>query len=198
MSIEFQVDKKIKDNKRGKIFFPSNFSKIGNPDAIHQALNRLEEKGAIVRLSHGVYLFPKIDKELGILYPSIDDIAKAIAKRDRAKIMPTGIYALNILGLSTQVPMKVVYLSDGAQRTITIGKQTIKFKKTSPKNLHTKGEISSLIIQALKEIGKDNVTDEHKAIITKHLKKENPDNVRYDARLSPAWDSKILMDIINI
>lgn len=197
MSVVDQIDKKIRDNKRGKIFFPGNFSKIGSPDSVHQALSRLEEKGVIIRLSHGVYLFPKIDKELGILYPSIDDIAKAIAKRDKAKIMPTGVYALNKLGLSTQVPMKVVYLSDGAQRTITIGNQTIKFKKTSPKNLHAKGEISSLVIQALKEIGKENVTDNQKAIILKHLEKENPENIRYDAKLAPVWISEILLSSIK-
>lgn len=197
MTLVNQIDKKIRDNKRGKIFFPSDFSKIGNPDAIRQSLNRLVKRGVIVRLSQGIYLFPKIDKELGRLYPSIDEIAKAIAKRDRARIIPTGLYALNVLGLSTQVPMKVVYLSDGAQRTITIGKQTVKFKKASPKNLATKGKISGLVIQALKEIGNGNLTENQKTVILKHLNKEVPDNIRYDAKLAPAWISRILMSSLK-
>lgn len=192
MSIEDQAFKKIKDNKRGKIFFPANFSNLGSEDAIHQALKRLTEKGILLRIAHGIYLYPKTDPELGTLYPPIDEIAKAIAKRDKARIIPTGVQALNLLGLSTQVPMKVVYLTDGAQRNISIGKQSIKFKKTSPRNLAAKGEISGLIIQALREIGKDNASADQLRIINEFLQKEDPANVRYDAGLAPAWISRIM------
>ena len=192
MSIEDQIFKKIKDNKRGKIFFPASFSNLGSEDAIHQALKRLTEKGILLRIAHGIYLYPKIDPELGILYPPIDEIAKAIAKRDKARIIPTGVQALNILGLSTQVPMKVVYLTDGAQRNISIGNQSIKFKKTSPRNLATKGEISGLVIQALREIGKDNASADQLRIIYEILRKEDPSIVKNDAGLAPAWISKIM------
>lgn len=198
MSVESQVLKKLKDNKHGKLFFPANFSKIGSADAIHQALKRLSEKGILIRIAHGIYLYPKIDKELGVLYPPINEIAKAIAKRDKARIIPTGVQALNLLGLSTQVPMKVVYLTDGAQRTIAIGNQSIKFKKTSPKNLTVKGEISGLVIQALREIGNRKVNDEQLKIILGYLQKENPDNVKYDARLAPAWISKIMLSTLEM
>ena len=192
MSIEDQVFKKIKDNKRGKIFFPASFSKLGSEAAIHQALKRLSEKGILLRIAHGIYLYPKTDPELGTLYPPIDEIAKSIAKRDKARIVPTGVQALNLLGLSTQVPMKVVYLTDGAQRNISIGNQSIKFKKTSPRNLAAKGEISGLVIQALREIGKDNASADQLRIIHELLKKEDPANVRNDAGLAPAWISKIM------
>lgn len=192
MSIEDQIFKKIKDNKRGKIFFPASFSKLGGEAAIHQALKRLAEKGILLRIAHGIYLYPKTDPELGTLYPPIDEIAKAIAKRDKARIVPTGVQALNLLGLSTQVPMKVVYLTDGAQRNVSIGKQSIKFKKTSPRNLAAKGEISGLVIQALREIGKDNASADQLRIIHEFLQKEDPANVRNDAGLAPAWISKIM------
>lgn len=192
MSVEDQIFKKIKDNKRGKIFFPASFSKLGSEAAIHQALKRLAEKGILLRIAHGIYLYPKTDPELGTLYPPIDEIAKAIAKRDKARIVPTGVQALNVLGLSTQVPMKVVYLTDGAQRNISIGNQSIKFKKTSPRNLAAKGEISGLVIQALREIGKDNASADQLLIINELLQKEDPANVRYDAGLAPAWISKIM------
>jgi len=197
MSIEDQILKKIKNNKRGKIFFPDNFSKIGSDAAIHQALKRLFEKGILLRIAHGIYLYPKADPELGILYPPINEIAKAIAKRDKARIIPTGMQALNLLGLSTQVPMKVVYLTDGAQRNIFIGNQSIKFKKTSPRNLATKGEISGLVIQALREIGKGNVSSEQLSIINELLQKEDPANVSYDSRLAPSWIRKIMLSALE-
>jgi len=197
MSIEDQILKKIKNNKRGKIFFPDNFSKIGSDAAINQALKRLLEKGILLRIAHGIYLYPKADPELGILYPPINEIAKAIAKRDKARIIPTGMQALNLLGLSTQVPMKVVYLTDGAQRNIFIGNQSIKFKKTSPRNLATKGEISGLVIQALREIGKGNVSSEQLSIINELLQKEDPANVSYDSRLAPSWIRKIMLSALE-
>lgn len=198
MSVEEQIIKKLKDNKRGNIYFPYNFFEIDSFEKIHVALGRLEKKQVLVRLAHGIYLFPKIDKELGVLYPPIDEIAKAIAKRDKARIIPTGVQALNLLGLSTQVPMKVVYLTDGTQRNIAIGNQSIKFKKTSPKNLAVKGEISGLVIQALREIGDGRVSDEQLKIIIEFLKKENPENVKYDARLAPAWISKIVLSALKM
>jgi hypothetical protein len=160
-------------------------------------LGRLEEKKILLRLAKGIYLYPKIDIELGVLYPPIDEIAKAIAKRDKARIIPTGIQALNKLGLSTQVPMKVVYLTDGAQRSITIGNQTIKFKRSSPKNLAAKGEISSLVIQALREIGNGKISNEQTYKIFEILQKESPVNVMYDAKLAPAWISKIMLTALK-
>jgi hypothetical protein len=166
---------------------------LGSPDSIKKALYRLtNEKGLLIRLAHGIYLYPKTDKELGTLYPSTEEIAKGIARRDKARIIPTGIYALNRLGLSTQVPMKIVYLTDGATRSIKIGKRTISFKKTSPKNLMTKGEISTLAIQALKEIGQEDVNGEILQQLKVVLKKETEENILHDAKLAPAWINKIL------
>ena len=166
---------------------------LGSPDSIKKALYRLaKEKGLLIRLAHGIYLYPKTDKELGTLYPSTEEIAKAIARRDKARIIPTGIYALNRLGLSTQVPMKIVYLTDGATRLIKIGKRIISFKKTSPKNLMTLGEISTLVIQALKEIGQEDIDDEILKKIKVVLKKETEENILNDAKLAPAWINKIL------
>ncbi len=187
---------KIKGYNHGKLFFPESFTGTSSNDAIRQTLHRLARDGFLIRLAHGIYLYPKKDKEFGVLYPSIEEIAKAIAKRDKARIVPTGVNALNKLGLSTQVPMKVVYFTDGAPRSVQIGKRTIKFKKTTPKNLLAKGEISSLIIQALREIGKDNITKEQLARIQELLQKENPKIVKFDAGLAPAWISKIIMATI--
>ena len=148
--IEAKVASKLEKLPKGSVLFVDDFLDYGSSESIKKALLRLKEKGLLVRLAHGIYLYPKTDKELGILFPSTEEIAKAIARRDKSRIVPTGVQALNKLGLSTQVPMKVVYLTDGATRSIKVGKRTITFKNTSPKNLLAQGEISSLVIQALK------------------------------------------------
>ncbi len=191
--IEAKVAERLQETPKGSVLFVDDFLDLGSPDSIKKALYRLtNEKSLLVRLAHGIYLFPKIDKELGILYPSTEEIAKAIARRDKARIIPTGVYALNRLGLSTQVPMKIVYLTDGATRSIKIGKRTITFKRTSPKNLMTTGEISTLAIQALKEIGQHNIDDDILKQLKVVLKKETEENILHDSKLAPAWINKIL------
>lgn len=193
LKIEAKVAERLQEMPKGTVLFVDDFLDLGSPDSIKKALYRLtNEKSLLVRLAHGIYLYPKTDKELGILYPSTEEIAKAIARRDKARIIPTGVYALNRLGLSTQVPMKIVYLTDGATRSIKIGKRTITFKRTSPKNLMTKGEISTLVIQALKEIGQNNVDDDILKQLKVVLKKETQENILHDAKLAPAWINKII------
>lgn len=196
--IEAKITDILREMPKGSILFVDNFLDLGNPDSIKKALYRLtNEKKILNRLAHGVYLYPKIDNELGILYPSTEEIAKAIARRDKARIIPTGVYALNRLGLSTLVPMKIIYLTDGSARNIKIGKRTISFKRTSPKNLMTKGEISTLTIQALKEIGKGNVNDEILRQLKVVLKNETRENILHDAKLAPAWINKILKQFLK-
>ena len=191
-SIQTRIENKIKSMKRGSVLFPSNFDDIGNVEVVKKSLLRLENKKFLVRLAHGIYLYPKQDKLLGVLYPTIEEIAIAIAERDKARIIPTGTTALNKLGLSTQIPMNIVFLTDGAPRSILVGKRIIKLKRTSPKNLAVKGEITSLIIQALKEIGKDNVTAWQLEKIKIHLEKEKQEIIAHDAKLAPVWISKIM------
>ena len=132
-----------------------------------------------------------------MLYPSVDDVCRAIAKRDKARIEPTGVFALHSLGLSTQIPVNVVYLTDGIPRKIKYGNRTIKFKKTAPKNLAMKGKVSSLVIAALKQIGKENVSQEVELQLTKALKKESVENVKHDALLAPVWISKLIFQLVN-
>jgi hypothetical protein len=192
-SIHIQIEQLVIRNGRGKLIFPADFQHIGTVENVKKVLLRLEQRNTLVRIAHGIYLYPKQDKELGILYPSVEEIAKAIAKRDKARIIPTGVQALNKLGLSTQVPLKVVFLTDGAPRTVQIGKRTIKFKKTTPKNLLVKGEITGLIIQALREIGKENVTNEQLDKLKNLLKKESKTILEHDARLAPSWIAKIIL-----
>jgi hypothetical protein len=126
------------------------------------------------------------------LTPSAEEVADAIIKRDRIRTVPTGSYALNALGLSTQVPMNIVYLTDGSSREIYVGKRKIKFKKTTPKMLMAKGRISKLVIQALKEIGIGNATEEEEQKIITLLKKEEVKLLKHDIILAPVWIQKIM------
>lgn len=186
-STDDKVIAKIKKAKRGSLFFTEDFLAFGTSKTIAKALERLVEKKEINRVARGIYARLQTDPILGVLNPSTEAIAQAIAKRDKARIIPTGSTALNALGLSTQIPMNVVYLTDGAARKITIGKRKIVFKKTAPKNLATIGKISGLVIQAAKEIGKDKLYDHEKEIIIKQLKKEEPYRLEHDIKLAPEW-----------
>lgn len=196
-SIEKQIIARIKKAGRGVLFFTENFISYGSAEAVRKALQRLTNSGELDRVATGIYVRPIIDSVIGKVSPSLEDIAIAIAKRDKAKIVPTGSYALNRLGLSTQVPMNVVYLTDGSARRIKIGKRSIVFKKASPKNVATVGEISGLAIQALKEIGKENVYESEIKHIQKLLKNEKPTRLEHDIRLAPNWIREIMRPVLN-
>jgi hypothetical protein len=195
--VENKIAESLQTYPKGSVLFVDDFLDYGNPESAKKALLRLKEKEMLVRLAHGIYLYPKVDKELGVLFPSTEEIAKAIARRDKARILPAGVQALNKLGISTQVPMKVVYLTDGASRTVKVGKRTITFKKTSPKNLIVTGEISGLAIQALKAIGQNKLDEKTRDKILHILRKEKKENIINDAKLAPAWINKILMQSIQ-
>lgn len=189
-SIEDNILTAIQAKGRGSIFFPSDFTSYGEVKAVGKSLERLTAKGDIVRLARGIYLYPEIDTVLGlgVLMPSIEQIAETIARRDKARIVPTGIYAMNKLGLSTQVPMNVVYLTDGAPRKVSLGNgRSIQFKYTTPRNLAFTNPLAMLITFALKEIGKDNVTEDIAKRIKSVLQKERKENIQADEALMPAW-----------
>jgi predicted transcriptional regulator of viral defense system len=197
-STHYLIKNAIIKKRRGKIIFADDFRSLGTGVAIRHALSRLSKDEFIMRLSNGIYLYPKISKLIGTVYPSIEDIAKAIAKKEKARLIPTGLYALNRLGLSTQVPMRVVFLTDGAPRVIKVGKKaTIRFKKTVAKYLAFKGKITTLVIFALKEIGKDKVIDSQCELIREALTFEKEENIIHDASLAPEWISQIIQKIIT-
>jgi len=186
-SIEDKILKKIKKAGRGSLFFTEDFLSFGTAKAISKALQRLVKKGDIDLIARGIYTRVEIDPVLGRIMPGTEAIAEAIRRRDKARIIPTGVMAMNALGLSSQIPMNVVYLTDGAARKIDLGRRKIILKKTTPKNLAAIGKISSLVIQALKEIGKDLATESEVAIILKQLDKEEPYRLEHDIKLAPEW-----------
>jgi hypothetical protein len=200
MSIN-QIENKIKNFKRGKIFFLDDFAGLGTPESIKKSLQRLTNSGLLVRLANGIYWYPKKEKEIyGIKIsgkPTLDEIAKAIAKRDKARIVPTGIHALNLLNLSTQVPANIVYLTDGTTRRISIGEgKGILFKHTSEvKRLRYKSEYLMLIVSAMREIGEGNISDAQFDIIKEHFSKITKEEFKTDIKLMPVWIRKMLLAI---
>jgi len=196
-SVESKILAKIRAIPKGKLIFPEDLQELGSSEAVRVALHRLEKEHYIKRVAQGIYVRPKTDKLIGELTPSAEDVAQAIAKRDRVRTIPTGVFALNALGLSTQVPMKIVLLTDGSAREIKVGRRTIKFKKTSPKILSAKGKISKLVIQALKEIGLNNQTEEEEEKIIHLLQKENREDLLHDIKIAPDWIQKIMKKAIK-
>jgi hypothetical protein len=190
--IEKQIERSVKRKPFGTLILPDDYLLLGSSDAVRKALDRLQDKMLLVRVAQGIYVRPKISKLIGTLTPSAEEIAEAIAKRDKIRTVPTGSYALNALGLSTQVPMNIVMLTDGSPREIKVGKRKIKFKKTTPKNLMAKGKISRLVIQALKQIGNGNISEDEEKKILDLLKREDEKDLKYDIILAPVWIQKIM------
>ncbi len=194
-SIDFQILNAITTLGQGAVFVPTDFLSLGSRQTVDIVLHRLVRKGTIRRLARGIYDFPKEHPKLGTLQPSPEKIAEALVGRDCTRIQPTGAYAANILGLSEQVPAKVVFLTDGPSRTVKIGITTIQLRRTTPKNMVMAGRLSGLLVQALRELGKENVTLER----LEHLKRTIPLNARKellkDIRFAPEWMHSIFKEL---
>jgi hypothetical protein len=191
-NLEKQIIDRISKAGRGVPFFAGKFVSYGSPTAVRKALTRLVTAGKLIRATRGIYMRQKFDDVIGPLTPGVDELAEAIAKRDRIRIAPTGIFALNELGLSTQVPMNVIYLTDGPARKIKLGKRTLTFKRTTPKNVAAIGQTSRLVIQALRTIGKEKVTDRTIRHMRRVLKHEDRNRLAHDIRLAPVWIQEII------
>lgn len=186
-TIDSRLKSRIYGSGRGSAFTPNDFLDIGGRDAVDKALSRLAAKGTIHRLARGLYEYPREHPELGKLSPDIGKVAKALAGKDRIRLQPAGAYATNLLGLSEQVPAKVVFLTDGPSRTVKIGRQEIQLRRTTPRNMAAAGRLSGLLMQALRHLGKDHITPAR----VEHLKRTLPPKERRqllkDLRLAPAW-----------
>lgn len=198
-----KITNRLQQMLPGTIFFIQDLLEEGSPEAIRQQLTRLVKAQTIKRLSQGIYLVPKKLGGHGFLLPNPDDIANAIARRDKSRIIPTGEVALWKLGLSTQVPLNYVYLTDGPSRVIKIEEKegktsyTITFKHASPKNFALKGKITSQVIPALKAIGQKNLTAEMSEKIESLIMREDLDNLKHDMSIAPAWIAKLIRESFN-
>jgi hypothetical protein len=185
-SVSHIIEQKINRFKPGQVFLPSDFKELGTSTSIRKTLSRLVESGQVERMGQGIYVIPKNHKVFGKVLPSMEQLAEALAKKEHVKIKPSGQYALNKVGLSSQVPMRLVYLTTGNSKRIQIGKNAIIFKSTTAKKLSMRGDITSLLFLGLEGLDLQKLSPTQMERIMELLKHESPENLKYNLRLVPS------------
>jgi len=194
-SIDSKVVSRIYGMNRGWVFTTTHFLDLGNRTAVAKTLERLAGSGTIRRLARGLYDYPEKHPVLGELPANYERIAQALAGRDSLKIQPSGAYAANLLGLTDQVPARIVFLTDGGNKIVQVKNQQIVLKRTTPKNMATAGDVSGLVIQALRYLGKDHVDDKTIGILKKRLTGIDKRRLMRDLRYAPAWIGSIFRQL---
>lgn len=194
-SVETLVVKKIarfRESQGVHLLGATDFGALGSRRAVDVTLHRLARDGVLRRLDRGLYYIPRSHPVLGEIRPTPEAVAQAYAARQHCRIQPSGAHAANLLGLSEQVPLKLVYLTDGASRRIQVGHQEILLKRTTPKNMATAGRMSGVVIQALRHLGRRNVTDAMIRMLQRRLTRADRVRLRKDAPLAPAWIAEVM------
>ncbi|MCA1371515.1 hypothetical protein I6F15_29965 [Bradyrhizobium sp. BRP14] len=181
---------------RGGVFTPSDFLDIAARAAVDQALSRLAKGGKLRRLARGLYDFPKVHPQLGPLSPAPDDVAQALARETGSHVQIAGARAANALGLSTQVPAKSVYLTDGPSRRVILGKRVVDLRHTSPKHLIAPGSAAGTVVQALRHVGAVRARDVAQ-IAARRLSASDKKTLASTAVQAPAWMRPTLVSIAN-
>ncbi len=198
-SIKDIVIQSVIKKGRGVFHFIDNFVRFGNNESVRKALQSLVKEGKLLRIANGIYYYPKIDKDLGlgVLYPSKEAVAIAVAKHSNVKIVPTGAYALHALGLTTQMQTMVVFLTNGRSKQIDLGdNRVIKFlHSSSQKMFNYKSYVMILAIQALLELGEDQITEIVKTVIKNKLQQVKESDFYHDLTIAPVWAQKILKEL---
>lgn len=195
-SADSKILDRLQAKRRGWVFTPNHLSDLGTRNAVASALKRLKATGTIRQLARGLYDNPVEDPVLGKVAPSADAIARALVVRDAIRLQPSGDYAANLLGLSEQVPSRVVFLTDGPPRKVKIGKREILLKRTTPRNMATAGRKSGLMIQALRHLGRLRINDQVVATIARQIPVEDRAAILKDLRHAPAWIGDILRPLV--
>lgn len=191
-----QIFSRIESMAKGEVFIISDFSDLADEATVRKALSRLEEDGKIRRIMRGVYDNPKFNDFLGeYVKPHPDKIAKALARNYGWTIVPCGDTALNMLGLSTQVPAVWLYVSDGNYREYTCGNFVIQFKRTTNKEISNISFKTALVIQAIKALGKDKITDDVIEKIRSLTTDEEKEQMFVEAKYATAWIYDVIKEI---
>jgi hypothetical protein len=194
--IQSNIFDRIRKSGRGKVFTPKDFLELGSREAVDQALSRLARAGEVQRLGRGLYHFPRENPRLGITPPpDTDEIADALARQTGTRIAPSGATAANRLGLSTQVPAKPIYLTDGRSRQVRVGNLVFVMKHVAPKDLPVGSRTSATVFQALRYLGRDAVTQEVIARIRRKLSAAHRAKLIKDARYATDWVAETVRKI---
>jgi hypothetical protein len=196
-STDSKVLDRIRAHGRGWVFTPAHLADLGTRNAVASALKRFKADAQIRLLARGLYDYPVRDPVLGFVAPSADAIARALVVRDAIRLQPSGAYAANVLGLSEQVPSRIVFLTDGPARKVKIGKREILLQHTTPRHMATAGRKSGMLIQALRHLGQDQVDDQVLAILRRQIADADRSILRKDLRHAPAWIADLLRPITD-
>ena len=190
--IEQAILARVKARGKDWVFSPADFLDLGSRPAVDQALSRMTAAAVIRRVARGLYDVPRRHPIVGTPPPSIEKVAQALAGKAGARLQPTGAYAANLLGLSDQVPSKVVFLTDGRSKRVRLGKLEIVLKQTSPRSMATAGRVSGLVIQALRYLGKSQVKEDTLKRLDRHLSAADRKQLGQDLAYAPDWVGAIL------
>lgn len=187
---------RIRTQGRGKVFIPKDFLDLGSRDAADQSLSRLVKAGAIERLGRGLYHYPQMNERLGIpLAPDLDEIADALGRQTGSRVVPSGAVAANRLGLSTQVPARPVYLTDGRTRQVRVGSTVIQLRHAAPKELPVGSRTSAMVFQALRYLGQAAVDDQVIACLRRGLSAGQRQELLRDARYTTDWIAAVVRQV---
>jgi Family of unknown function (DUF6088) len=192
------VKRIIAGHGRGWCFTPRHFLGLNSDTGVRQALSRLQREKMIRRLAQGLYEYPRVHGVLGTLPPQVDEVANAIAEKNGIQIQPSGAYAANLIGLTTQVPGRIVFLTNGPSKKIKVGKQEIIFRTTTEKNMHPAGTKVGLVIQAYRNLGKDNIDDTVRARTLKFLKGASRNEIVKNLKYAPQWIRSVIFDVMRV
>ena len=196
MTVTQKFEEKYRKMKDKSLIFASDFAEY-NQEYIGDLLAAYMKDGRLVRLANGVYLKTTVTR-FGPVYPSPTEIAEAIARRDHAQVLMSGLAAENYFGLSTQVPMKVVFLTSGSARKLTVGNTEIEFKRGVPRNFAFRDRAMATLCQALKSIGNGHVTEEQRGVLMRFLSEYVKEHaINEDIKLMPQWIQRLLNEIIK-
>lgn len=186
-SVDSLILARLQSHEPGWVFTPSDFVDLGTRTAVATALKRHKAAGLIRLLGRGLYDIPRNHPALGVLWPPIEAVEQALERKDGIRLQPSGAYAANLLGLSEQVPAKVVFLTDGATRTVKVGPTQITLKRTTPRNMAAAGRLSGLLIQSFRSLGEAHITPERIERLRKSLPAQERAELLKDLSLAPEW-----------
>jgi hypothetical protein len=195
-SVPDRIMRRARSTGRGGVFTPSDFLDVAARAAVDQALSRLVKSGELRRLARGLYDFPKIHPKLGPLSPAPDDVAQALARETGSHVQISGARAANALGLTTQVPAKSIYLTDGPSRRVVLGKRVVDLRHASPKHLIAPGSAAGTVVQALRHVGPVRSADVVQ-VAARRLSARDKKILASSAVQAPAWMRLTLVSIAN-
>lgn len=196
-SVVNAVKNRIIGHGRGWCFTPKHFLDLDSDTGVRSALSRLQRDKMIRRLTQGLYEYPREHEILGILPPQVEEVGKAIAEKNGIRIQPSGAYAANLVGLSEQVPGRIVFLTNGPSKKVKIGKLEIIFRTTREKTMHAAGTKVGLVIQALKNLGKDHVDDIARARVKRFLNGTTAAELKKNLKYAPQWVRALVFSIME-